>query len=245
MPPTVSGRSGEDATTGQQGWEIPIAWMRVDSGNSIQMSDGTPLDAGRFSAWLDAVHRVLREGGTSDVPCGSCTACCTSSQFVHIAPDEVGALGEIPAELLFPAPRLPVGHVLMGYDENGHCPMLVDGACSIYEHRPRTCRTYDCRVFAASGLEFGDPAKAAIDDRVRRWQFQLVDGTDLAELDAVRSAARLLHELEPRSTITERTLAAIEIHDQFLAMDPGGQGCAAVTPDPESVRVELRRRRDL
>ena len=87
----------------------------------------------------------------SEVPCDGCTACCTSSQFVHIGPDETDTLARIPRRLLFPAPRLPAGHVLMGYDENGHCPMLVDGACSIYEHRPRTCRTYDCRVFPAAG----------------------------------------------------------------------------------------------
>ena len=60
------------------------------------------------------------------MPCGTCTACCTSSQFVHIGPDEVDTLAHIPAELLFPAPRMPKGHVLLGYDERGHCPMLID-----------------------------------------------------------------------------------------------------------------------
>jgi len=208
------------------------------------VSEGTPRDAGRFSDWLDAIQGAIRTGETSDVPCGSCTACCTSSQFVHIAPDEGDALGAIPADVLFPAPRLPDGHVLMGYDENGHCPMLVDGACSIYEHRPRTCRSYDCRVFAASGLELDEPAKSAINHQVRRWQFQLVDSTDRAALAAVRSAAVFLEEFEPGFDITERTLAAIEIRDQFLAMDPDGEACVAVTPDPGSVRVELRRRRD-
>jgi uncharacterized protein len=131
----------------------------------------------------------------------------------------------------------------MGYDENGHCPMLVDGACSIYEHRPRTCRTYDCRVFAASGLELDDPAKSAISDQVSRWEFQLPERIGQVELEAVRSAALLLGELEPALNATERTLAAIEIHDQFLAMDPDQEGCVAVAPDSESVRVELRRRR--
>jgi Fe-S-cluster containining protein len=194
-----------------------------------------PLDAGRFSAWLGLIQEVIRNGDTSDVPCGSCTACCTSSQFIHIAPGEVDTLAKIPGELLFPAPRLPVGHVLMGYDENGHCPMLVDGACSIYERRPRTCRTYDCRVFAASGLELEDPAKSAISDQVSRWQFQQPERIDQVELEAVRSAALRLGELEPGFNATERTLATIEIHDQFLAMDPDQEGCAAVTPDPEPV----------
>ncbi|HJV08323.1 MAG TPA: YkgJ family cysteine cluster protein, partial [Acidimicrobiales bacterium] len=93
------------------------------------------LPAGRFSTWLAQLA-----GGDVDVPCGACTACCTSSQFVHIGPDESETLARIPPALLFPAPGLPKGHVVMGYDERGHCPMFVDGGCSIYEARPRTCR---------------------------------------------------------------------------------------------------------
>src|SRR5689334_12051664 len=95
---------------------------------------------------------ALAGEGASDVPCGACTACCTASQFVHIGPDEADALAHIPAELLFPAPGLPRGHVLLGYDEHGRCPMLVDDGCSIYAHRPQTCRTYDCRVLPAAGV---------------------------------------------------------------------------------------------
>jgi Putative zinc- or iron-chelating domain len=162
-----------------------IAWWHDVAESRIQVTGKTSEDAGRFSVWLDTILQVLREGQGSDVPCGSCTACCTSSQFIHISPDEVDALAVIPANLLFPAPRLPAGHVLMGYDERGHCPMLIDGACSIYEDRPRTCRTYDCRVFAASGLNLEDPAKSAINDRVGRWQFQFVNAIDGAKLDAV------------------------------------------------------------
>ncbi|MBF6558348.1 MAG: YkgJ family cysteine cluster protein [Acidimicrobiales bacterium] len=221
----------------------PIVWTHDIAGSSNHVTDEGSVDAGRFSVWLDTINPVLRKGETSDVPCGSCTACCTSSQFVHIAPDEVDALAVIPGDLLFPAPRLPAGHLLMGYDEHGHCPMLIDGACSIYEHRPRTCRTYDCRVFAASGLELEDQAKSDINDRVRRWHFQLVDRTDRAKRDAVRSAAVLLAEFEPRFDATERTLAAIEIHDLFLAVDSDDYGSTAATPNPESVRVALRSRR--
>jgi uncharacterized protein len=81
--------------------------------------DAHDVPAGRFSAWLGQIG--------ADVPCGTCTACCTSSQFVHIEPDEAETLARIPRALLFPAPGRPKGHVLMGYDERGHCPMFVDG----------------------------------------------------------------------------------------------------------------------
>ncbi|MGI9120662.1 MAG: YkgJ family cysteine cluster protein, partial [Acidimicrobiales bacterium] len=123
------------------------------------MSGEPDLPAGDFSSWMTEMQSALRGERPSDVPCGGCTACCTSSQFVHIGPDETDTLAHIPAELMFPAPRLPPGHRLLGYDEQGHCPMLVDNRCSIYEHRPRTCRTYDCRIFPAAGLEPDDDDK--------------------------------------------------------------------------------------
>ncbi len=147
------------------------------------------LPAGAFSTWLTDMRAALRGERDADVPCGTCTACCTSSQFVHIAPDETDTLAHIPAALVFPAPRLPKGHVLLGFDERGHCPMLIDGRCSIYEHRPRTCRTYDCRVFPAAGLEADQPAIAA---RARQWRFSFPAAADRADCDAVRAAARAL-----------------------------------------------------
>lgn len=142
------------------------------------MSETIP--AGRFSEWLDELHAALDSGAGIDVPCGSCAACCTSSQFVHIEPDETDALARVPAALRFPAPGLPEGHVVLGYDERGHCPMLVDGACSIYEHRPRTCRTYDCRVFAATGVT--PEGQADIAARVARWAFDVDDRDTWDEL---------------------------------------------------------------
>jgi Fe-S-cluster containining protein len=122
--------------------------------------------AGELAAWLEATRVVIRDEATADVACEGCTACCESSQFVHIAPDETDALARIPAALLFPAPGSP-GHMLLGYDEHGRCPMLVDGRCSIYAHRPRTCRTYDCRVFAAAGVDCDKPRIA---ERARQWR---------------------------------------------------------------------------
>lgn len=135
------------------------------------------------------MQRALDGAADADVPCGGCTACCTSSQFVHIGPDETDTIARIPAELLFPAPRLAPGNLVMGYDERGHCPMLVDGACVIYAHRPRTCRTYDCRLFAARGIAIDDPAKAAIAARVRRWRFEYPTEADRAAHDAFKVAA--------------------------------------------------------
>src|SRR5438445_2891533 len=153
-------------------------------------SEDRDLPAGDFSSWVVDMQGAIRGEGGSEVPCDGCTACCTSSQFIHIEPDEADTLARIPAELLFPAPGRPGGSVLLGYDENGHCPMLIDGKCSIYEHRPRTCRTYDCRIFAAVGLDVDaeDPRKAPIALRAQRWRFSFPTDDDRQRHNAVRAA---------------------------------------------------------
>ena len=134
------------------------------------------------------MQRALRDEAGSDVPCDGCTACCTSSQFVHIAADETATLARIPASLRFPAPGGPPGDVVLGYDEHGRCAMF-DGRCTIYEHRPRACRTYDCRIFAATGVEVDDPAQDAIARRARRWRFDVSTDRDRACADALAAAA--------------------------------------------------------
>jgi hypothetical protein len=144
------------------------------------MGDDDTLDAGAFGAWLDRAAVLA----PADVPCGDCSACCTASQFVLVEPDEHAALAVIPPALLFPAPRRPEGFRLLGYDEHGACPMFVDERCSIYEHRPRACRVYDCRVYAAAGVEPPDPGVAV---RVRRWRFSYPGPADEQRHAAVRA----------------------------------------------------------
>ena len=197
------------------------------------------LAAGDFAAWLLQMQRALRGEQGSDVPCGECTACCSSSQFVHIGPDETDTLAHIPAELLFPAPRLPHGHMLLGYDEHGRCPMLVDNGCSIYEHRPVTCRTYDCRIFPASEVELDDDTKALIARQAQRWRFSFPTEADRRQHNAVRAAAAFLFDHPDvlpggAANTTRLAVAAVEVHDAFL-------GCDEVT-DESIIRVEVTRR---
>ena len=209
-----------------------------------------PLDAGEFGAWLGEIDGALRGDGDADVPCGGCVACCSSSQFVHIGPDETDTLAHVPRALLFPAPRLPAGHVLMGYDERGCCPMLVDGGCSIYDHRPRTCRTYDCRVFPAAGVEQLDAGKEAIGQRARRWRFTYADDDASVAHAAVRAAARYVAsrpEALPEgfaiTTTAQLAVAAVEARHAFTTADPAnGVGAVAPDPDPAAVRIALERR---
>ncbi|HET7654424.1 MAG TPA: YkgJ family cysteine cluster protein [Acidimicrobiales bacterium] len=166
--------------------------------------DTATFDAGDFASWFDVVRAAMRGEGDVDVPCDGCTACCRSSQFVHIAPDETSTLAAVPAALRFPAPALPPGHVVLGYDEQGRCPMLVDDRCSIYEVRPRACRTYDCRVFAASGVE---PDSALVGERASRWRFSF-DGRGRQLHDAARTAAAAI-PAESVPNATGRAVGAI------------------------------------
>lgn len=198
--------------------------------------EGRDLPAGPFSAWLAATLDPDRR--EIDVPCGTCTACCRSSYFIHVEPDEHDALAHIPKQLLFPAPGRPRGHKVLGFDERGWCPMLTDAGCSIYDHRPRTCRTYDCRVFTAAGLSPDDDGKEAIGERTRRWRFDTGhEPAAVTELQAVRRAAAFLERHRAACfpggaplNNGQRAAVAIKVHRLFLTSE---------APDPGAVRALL------
>lgn len=101
--------------------------------------------------------------------------------------------------------------------------MLVDGRCSIYEHRPRTCRTYDCRVLCAAGFEHDEDVPVEIGNRASRWRFEHATAQARAQHDAVEAAATFLAEhpdaLPPncgRPSLTRLAALAIEVSELFL-----------------------------
>jgi uncharacterized protein len=197
------------------------------------------LPAGHYGRWVVEMEAAIAGTGSSEVACGTCTGCCTSSQFIHIRPDETDVLTHIPKALLFPAPHLPTGYMVMGYDDRGHCPMLVNNACSIYEHRPQTCQTYDCRIFEGVGVTLDpvdEPTKTAIAATANRWSFTYLGDDDRAEHEAARSAARYLRStpelrpLLPHNT-TQLAVLAFELRDLFRAQQ-----------DPDTTLDAVRRR---
>jgi hypothetical protein len=192
------------------------------------------MHAGPFGAWLEAARAALRgEGRGLDVPCGGCVACCTSSLFVHIAPSEADTLAVIPARLLVRAPGRPRGHKLLGFAEDGSCPMLKERICSIYEQRPRTCRDYDCRMLAAAGLDAGD-GKDDITRRVRAWAFSYESDAARHAHDAVRAAAAFIRGEGARfpggtgpTSPGEIAVLALKVYGVFLEAPAGGAETAA------------------
>lgn len=184
--------------------------------------------AGQLSTWYHGMLVVLDGASTADVPCGTCTACCTSRQFIPVDPDEHAALAAIPAALLFPAPGSSTGQQVMGYDEQGCCPMFVDGVCSIYAARPRACRAYDCRVFAATGVT-PDADKPRIAQQASRWSFGPATPDDTAVEQAIAAARSHLQRtqdaidpaLRPASASQAAVITLLLAH-AFLVPAPSG-----------------------
>jgi Fe-S-cluster containining protein len=197
------------------------------------------LPAGEFSSWLRNTRNAQAGDDGAEVPCGGCNACCKASYFIHIRPDETEALARIPKALLFPAPGLPRGNVVMGYDEHGHCPMLVDDNCSIYEQRPITCRRFDCRVFPAAGIATREDEKALVANRARRWKFSYPTESDRDQHSAVRAATKFLTERAecfpngvPNNS-TQLAILAIKVYEVFLEYVNKPSKPGHLPPDPE------------
>lgn len=187
------------------------------------MNAEDPLPAGEFGAWLREIRVALRDDLETEVACGTCVGCCVSSYHVTLRPQDAAARARIPAEFVVESPSLPAGHALLRYGAGGHCPMLRDGGCSIYAHRPQTCRTYDCRVLAAAGIGPGGPEKAVIAERVRRWRFTYATPEAQRAHDAVRAAAQFIRNDAtsfPAGRAPVRpndvAVAAIAAHELFL-----------------------------
>ena len=151
------------------------------------------LPAGDFSDWLQRMRHALASDGGMDVACGECRGCCVSSYYVKIRAHETVAMKRIGEGNLEACPPREPGSRLLGFREDGHCRMLVDGNCSIYEDRPETCRSYDCRVYAAAEMDAG-PDKPVINRRVARWRFAFPTDRDRSEQRAVAAAARYLRQ---------------------------------------------------
>ena len=144
------------------------------------------LPAGGLLDRLRHFRASLLGNQGSDVPCGDCRGCCISGYSVQIRPHDTGARALIPAEMLAQVPGFAADELTLAARPDGTCPMLRDNECSIYEARPQTCRDYDCRVFAASGIS---PDKVVIRQRVSQWRFSYPTELDRKAHSAVLATA--------------------------------------------------------
>jgi uncharacterized protein len=191
------------------------------------------LPAGNFSEWLRAMRSALAGGPGMQVACGECRGCCTSSYYIKVRSTETDALAHIPPEKLIEQAGAPSGTRLMGFDAHGHCLMYRDGNCTIYPHRPDTCRTYDCRIFTAAGLQAG-PERTVINQRVARWQFAYPTDLDREEQRAVKAAAAFLRQHPVRfpggripSRPSDIAVLAVKSYRVFLGESPEDSAAAS------------------
>lgn len=148
--------------------------------------------AGEFGAWLEQMRAVLRGEAEAAVPCDGCVGCCVSSYPIPLRPSDAVALAEVPDQYLqWPASASEPAR--MGFRDDGTCPMLVEHRCTIYADRPRTCRDYDCRIYAAAGL-VPDGRRTVIQQRVEEWRFRYEDAQSRARAAAVRRAAAFIRD---------------------------------------------------
>ena len=102
--------------------------------------------------------------------------------------------------------------------------MLNAGKCSIYQQRPQTCRDYDCRIFAAAGIDAGGADKAVINKRVHEWRFTYATEADKLAHGAVQTAASFIKNKSASfpggrapTAPTGIAVLAIKVYALFLA----------------------------
>lgn len=101
--------------------------------------------------------------------------------------------------------------------------MLAAGKCTVYDVRPQTCLDYDCRIFAAAGIEAGE-GKTVINRRVRGWRFSYASDADKRAHEAVRSAAVFIRERSSsfagRVPTAPMGIAVLAIKAYAIFLDP-------------------------
>jgi len=82
-------------------------------------------------------------GDTARVPCDGCRECCWHHRVV-VSPlhDQVDQLDTV---------CLDDGTTVLRQMPDGRCVHLGEGGCTVYEHRPKVCRKYDCRMLLMLG----------------------------------------------------------------------------------------------
>jgi uncharacterized cysteine cluster protein YcgN (CxxCxxCC family) len=82
-----------------------------------------------------------------NVPCNGCNACCYNHRIEvdrsQEPPERLARLDMVPDEY---------GDMKLRKRADGSCVHLGENGCTVYGHRPTTCRTYDCRMSCMLGI---------------------------------------------------------------------------------------------
>lgn len=106
-------------------------------------------------------------GAAGPVLCGACTACCYYPGIVVDGKRDQRRLPHLLTE------RSHDGELVLRQRSDGACVHLGEQGCTVYEHRPAVCRTFDCRIFAAMGLV----ERCGPDHQTPDWEFASTGGS--------------------------------------------------------------------
>src|SRR5205823_2577695 len=127
------------------------------------------------------VETIVRDGGSvatflkkglNVVPCNGCRMCCYHPR-VELEPEENVTHLDVETHA--------DGSRTLRRREDGSCVHLGPEGCTVYAHRPRGCRTYDCRLFSFLGI-----VETAVP--VPHWTFSARMREEKAVLFALRMA---------------------------------------------------------
>lgn len=104
-----------------------------------------------YKQWTDAGQIQAQQRGVSalanmllaPIGCNGCTACCCVDHVELRVEDDVSQYEVDKVD----------GKTVLQHDANGHC-IYVDQAvgCTIYDHRPMECRTFNCVAAVRLGV---------------------------------------------------------------------------------------------
>lgn len=100
----------------------------------------------------------MRTFTIGEVPCGGCRICCVN-EVVILEPEEEGQY------IMAPHPKLPKRFMVAHAGKD--CIYLGEEGCTIHDRRPKLCRDFDCRVFAAK-FKWGQAQTLKIGDAWKR-----------------------------------------------------------------------------
>lgn len=85
---------------------------------------------------LTQAELEARRQQVSDVPCGTCHACCRSDT-IQLGPKD---------DLFVYRWHIEGGRAVLDRKPTGECVYLTENGCSIHGRAPDICRRFDCRV---------------------------------------------------------------------------------------------------
>jgi Putative zinc- or iron-chelating domain len=136
----------EDRRQGHEIGPIGQIYISADGQREQLRAAGSPSQLMEEAEKLEARTRAGEKVSTS-VPCAGCTQCC-HAPWIRVDPS-VERQEDLDHLDIVSDPGQ--GGPMLRKAANGACVHLGPKGCSVYEHRPRACRMYDCRLFAIAG----------------------------------------------------------------------------------------------